>query len=102
MLKRLNTPIKRVGFLLALSGPLMIAIAFSGFLDVYGGRPFEAFAERFMEGPFRAYRSWGQESRGWAALLAWVGFLTTVVGAVLAFAYDSTVGRLIYWVRTGE
>lgn len=104
MLTRFDSPVKRVGLLVMLFGTALVAIAFTGFLDASRSfnTPLGYFIERFLEGPFRAYRSWGQEVRGWAALLAWVGFTLVVIGATLAFVYDSTIGRVIRWVRTGE
>lgn len=104
MLSRFNRPAKRLGFLALCLGVVLTAVAFTGFLDVgrYGSSPFEVFFDRLSQGPFRAYRSWGSEHRGWAAFLGWVGLILTAGGALFAFAYDLLITPLISWVRTGK
>ncbi len=87
-----------------LLGILLLAIAFTGFLDVglYGANPFSAFLERMSAGPFRAYRTWGNEHRGWAALLGWMGLLLALGGAVFAFGYNHLLAPLVSWIKTGK
>ena len=71
MLKPSDTPIKRVGFLAMMAGLALIAIAFTAVLDTRSGY----FIDRILEGPFRAYRSWGHDSLGWAAFQMWTSRL---------------------------
>lgn len=104
MLKRFNTPAKRVGLLVFGLGIVIILIAFLPFLETTRFRtsPVWAFIDHLSYGPLHAWQTWGSWARSGAALAGWVGLALVVIGALFAFLYDVIIAPIICWISTGH
>lgn len=97
---QLNTPTKRIGVLVLAGGIVFFIIGFAQFLGRYS--PLEASMRVFLLGPFWALRGLGDNSEALGGFLLWFGALSTVGGLLASYLYDSTLGRVTHWVRTGS
>jgi hypothetical protein len=87
---QLNSPVSRLGFVVLVGASVVFAASWLGALaDDDGHR----FYRTVMTFDGYAYRWWQQAGR-WAIVLAGIG-------AVLAWAYRPTLGRLLDWIRHG-
>ena len=93
-MRQLNTPLKRVGFIVMLFGLLVLVIGLFQIADnaykladILNDWIESVFFERysFARYPAACYGTW-----------------ITLIGLLLSFFYDKTLGRLAGWVRTGH
>lgn len=91
-MNKFNTPVKRSGFVILIFGLILILIGFftrcildqEGMLDV-------------IKDSLYLY-TWSSSY----SLTFVIGLYTSVLGAILSFAYDIGVGRVIAWIKKGQ
>lgn len=89
LIRPLTTPTKRAGAVLLVLG---LAVSLVGIAQVH---QYGRAAELWIEAIVFDY--------GWRSFWAVpIGALMTVAGALLAYFYDSTVGRVMRWIQTGS
>lgn len=102
--KRINTPLKRVGYVLFWVGALLTVGALLAFA-VLRFRP--GYWGNFLYGLFVGWPSefvddlagyWGRPYR----IVIAIGLVIWFVGFVLSYAHDQTIGRFVRWVKTGQ
>lgn len=87
---KLNTPIKRLGFLVLVLGVALCLLTFIIFEVQYSHRD-------FLDAMFnRPYNYWGYK----ISMLC--GLLLASVGYICSFQYEHTLGKLAKWVRSGS
>jgi hypothetical protein len=101
---RINTPLKRVGYVLFWIGAVLTVGALLAFA-VMRFRP--GYWGDFLYGLFVGWPSqfiddllgyWGRPYR----IVAAIGLVVWLVGLFLSYAYDQTFGRFVRWVKTGQ
>lgn len=93
-MSQLNTPLKRVGFIVMLFGLLVLVIGLFQIAgsthrldDIFSNWIESVFFERYS---FRRYP------------VACYGTWVALIGLLLSFLYDKTLGRLAGWIRAGR
>lgn len=93
-MKQLNTPLKRVGFIILLCGLLVLVVGLFQIADgaykladIFSNWIESVFFERYS---FRRYP------------VACYGTWIALIGLLLSFLYDKTLGRLAGWIRVGN
>lgn len=86
-----NTPLKRLGFLFFVVGLFLIVISLFIQIAIEG----EHFLNVLRDSLY--FYTWSS-SFSFVFLL---GFLFSILGFLLSFAYDKGVGRLVYWITKG-
>jgi hypothetical protein len=87
---RLNEPRRRIAFLVFVLG---IAICAGTFVIYEIRDPYIGFLDAMFNRPFNYY--------GYKIAMA-IGLALAGTGYITAFHYDSTVGRIIRWIKTGK
>lgn len=94
---KLDTPVKRLGGLaLAVGAVLLVIGLLIAFAEANRYRTLESVASQWWDSITHTGRS---SRRIWA--LTWGTYLVGA-GVLFSIAYDSTIGRLVGWVRTGR
>ncbi len=88
----LNTPQKRVAFLLIWVGVLVML-----FSMVFCPYTLSTFIYLAIQKPVIGMGA----SYGSYIIVFWIGFIVAIAGAVSAYAYDNTVGPLMRWIKGG-
>lgn len=100
----INTPLKRVGYVLFWAGALLTIGALLAFAVLHF-RP--GYWGSFLYGLFIGWPLqfiddlagyWGRPYR----IVTAIGFASWLVGFFLSYAHDQTVGRFVRWVKTGR
>lgn len=92
---RLNSPIKRIGFVVSIVGAFLFVVSAVGYAIDH--TPF-AYVDDF----FRNALDSNQRRYNWYYLFAWIGFWSCLSGTVVAWFYDKTIGRVVTWIRDGK
>lgn len=95
--RRFNTPLKRISLLVMLFGVLM---TFIGLAVAVADAGSYRTIDKVMTVWWNSLTGSGSSYRR-SALLGWGTYLA-IAGAILSFAYEPTVGRLLHWIRSGE
>ncbi len=100
---RLDTPTKRVGYILLLLGvgiTITSILIFSviKFRPGYWGRGY--FYSIFIGWPTEFIDDFMDQ--GIYRKVFFLGVCLSVIGFMISFAYDSTLGRLLHWIKTGN
>lgn len=84
--KKLNTPIKRIGFIVFIFGVVLFLYSWLTHYDSY-------YFGRIVTNSITFSKSDLYYSFGVA-----LGFYLSLIGVLLSFAYDLTIGRLVNWI----
>ncbi len=92
---RLNSPIKRVGFVVSIFGSLLFAASVIGYIS--NRRNYGVYVDEFFrESVLMGY--WAH----WYQILGGIGFWMAATGLLVVLFYDKTIGRLMLWIRFGS
>ena len=93
-MKSLDTPIKRIGFLIMGLGLLLCVIAAFQIFDGYYDR--RHFLENWVGSVFFSKKGFDEYP------LASIGTWLTVIGLFSSYLYDSTIRKILLWVSNGN
>lgn len=99
---RLNSPIKRIGFVCMTFGGLLFAASIIGYIarNINRGYSYGLYSDWFLS--FFEEAALFEQWYYWYQILGGIGFWTLLMGAIVAFFYDQTIGRIALWIRFGS
>lgn len=111
-MKKLNTPVKRIGAIFIVIGMILMLIAgivrnykATIFGNPYYNSPnflqiFLTWLEKFTNSLVASltFETWSSDF----SLLMLSGFSLFICGLLMSYFYDFTIGRIVHWVKNGS